>query len=172
MLNKYCTMLKFNLIGVMLASLCVYGCTGTPKVSKWISPPDRQLTASSVFDTAIFAGTENKFVVISSDRQAGIISMKQESYGGDHKNDEVRMSVRLKELSKNSVEVRTKVSSSGWGLVEWLLGGAVHGEITNNFYVDLFNELKITDPAQRKYYVVDEKKSSELDLIKTSADLR
>lgn len=142
--------------------LVLGGCAGTPKVSQWISPPERHLTVSNVFDAAIIAGTENKFTVINSDRHSGVISMKQEVYGGEQKNNERRMSIRMKELTKNTVEVRTKVSGSDFGIVEGALGGLVHKELTSNFYVYLFRELNITDPNQKQVIIVDEN-STELD---------
>lgn len=134
----------------------VSGCAGTPKVSQWTTPPERKLTVGNVFDAALIAGTENKFTVINSDRQAGVISMKQETYGGDHKNNERRMSVRMKEIAKDAVEVKTKVSGSDFGIIEGALGGLVHKEITNKFYVYLFRELNITDPNQKQIIIVDE----------------
>lgn len=142
---------------VGILSFLVSGCAGTPKVSQWNTPPERKLTVGNVFDAALIAGTENKFTVINSDRQAGVISMKQESYGGDQKNDEHRMSVRMKEIAKNTVEVKTKVSGSDFGIVAGALGGLVHQEITKNFYVYLFRELNITDPNQKQVVIVDEK---------------
>lgn len=153
---------------LVLAGLLLGGCAGTPKVSHWTSPPERHLTVVNVFDAAMFAGVENKFTVINSDRQAGVISMKQETYGGDHKNNERRMSVRMKELNKNTVEVRTKVSGSDFGIIEGLLGGLVHKEITNNFYVYLFRELNISDPNQKQVMIVDEN-ALEVDRGRTQA---
>lgn len=59
----------------------VYGCAGTPKVSQWSAPSD--LTFERVFNAALRAGTDNKFTIVSSDKAAGVISMKKQEYGGD-----------------------------------------------------------------------------------------
>lgn len=149
---------------LIFTGLLMGGCVGTPKVSQWISPPEKHLTVGNAFDAAFIAGTENKFTVINSDRQAGVISMKQETYGGDHKNNERRMSVRMKKLQKNTIEVRTKVSGSDFGIIEWMLGGLVHEEITNKFYAYLFKELNIADPEQMQVVITDENAAGETSI--------
>jgi len=164
--------MKIRLFVILVfGSLFLSGCAGTPKVSVWNSPPERRLSVANVFDAAMIAGTENKFSVLNSDRQSGVISMKQEVYGGDHKNNERRMSIRIKQASKSSVEIKTKVSGSDFGIIEGLLGGLVHQEITNNFYVYLFRELNITDPSQKQIQAADENKTN-IDTTPTPAYLK
>ncbi len=51
--------------------------------------------------------------------------------------------------------VSTKISGSDFGVIEGALGGAVHKELTNNFYVYLFRELGITDPVLRTVIIED-----------------
>jgi hypothetical protein len=142
-------------LGVIIFFL-ISGCAGTPKVSQWNTPSGKGITFSKVFNAALAAGAENKFTVVSSDRQAGVISMRQEVYGGNKKNNERRMSIKIKQMSNGTIEVRTKVSGSDFGIIEGALGGLVHEEITNNFYVYLFRELHIDKENQRKIVVVDE----------------
>ncbi len=138
---------------VMAISLVNYGCAGTPKMSRWTSPDN--LTYDQVFNAALRAGTDNKFTIVSQDRDAGVISMRKQVYAGD-KMAERNMSVQLTKQG-GRILVATRGSGSDVGLIESALGGAVHKEITHNFYVYLFRVLKITDPSQRLIDIVDDK---------------
>jgi hypothetical protein len=133
--------------------LLVSGCAGTPKVSQWTAPAD--LSLERVFDAALRAGADNNFTAVNSDRTAGLITMQKQDYAGN-KMAERRMSVRLRRVD-DKVVVATKVSGSDFGVIEGALGGAVHKEITNNFYVYLFRELDITSPALRRVVIEDER---------------
>jgi len=141
------SLLLLGIVGVI--SLLTYGCAGTPKVSNWTSP--QNFTTDDVFNAALVAATENKFTVVSQDKSAGIMSLKKQEYGGDKMAERV-MSVRVKQDGENVV-VSTKVSGSDFGIIEGSLGGLVHKELTNNFYVYLFRELGIDDPAQRNVVI-------------------
>jgi hypothetical protein len=140
----------FGFAGVL--GLLVSGCAGTPKVSRWTAPSD--LPVERVYDAALRAGADNNFTVVSNDRTAGLITMQKQEYAGN-KMAERRMSVRIRRAG-GKVEVGTKVSGSDFGIIEGALGGAIHKEITNNFYVYLFRELDITSPALRQVVVEDE----------------
>lgn len=131
--------------------LLLSACAGTPKISTW-SPPNT-VTLERVYNAALIAGTDNGFTVYNQDRPSGLISLKKEEYGGDKMVDR-RMSVKIKTVD-DKVMVSTKMSGSDFGVIEGALGGAVHKELTNNFYVYLFRELGITDPNLTKVIIED-----------------
>ena len=131
--------------------LLLSACAGTPKVSTWSSP--NTFTLDQVYNAALVAGTDNGFTVYNQDRASGLISLKKEEYGGDKMVDR-RMSVKIKPSGGNVI-VSTKVSGSDFGIIEGALGGAVHKELTNNFYVYLFRELGITDPKLQNVIIED-----------------
>ncbi len=140
-------------LAVIVGLLCslIAGCAGTPKMSRW-SPPTK-LSYERVYNAALAAATANQFTVVTQDRASGIISLRKEMYAGD-KMAERRMSVRVKQVA-DKIEVSTNVSGSDFGVIEGTLGGAVHKEITNNFYHYLFRELDITDPSARNVVIED-----------------
>lgn len=138
---------------IALGMLClgIVGCAGTVKVSRWAAPPSASY--DSVYNAALAAATANQFTVVSQDRAAGVMSLRKEEYAGD-KMAERRMSVRIKQAG-DKVEVSTTTSGSDFGVIEGSLGGLVNEGLTNKFYVNLFRELDITDPAARNVVVSD-----------------
>lgn len=137
----------------LIISLSVFGCAGTPKISLWTAP--NNITYDQIYNAALRAGTENGFTVVNADKTAGVISMRKEVYAGDRQ-AERRMSVLLKQ-TEGKVVISTKITSSSAGIIEGTLGGAVHKEMTHNFYVYLFRDLNITDPSLRNIEIEDEK---------------
>ncbi len=141
------------LIIMALISFGSIGCWGTPKISRWTAPEN--VTLDQVFNAALRAGTENGFTIVNSDRTAGVISMKKQAYSGD-KMTERYLSVRLNQIARKTV-ISTKVLGSDFGIIEGAMGGAVHGEITHNFYVYLFRELNINQLVDNVIIIEDEK---------------
>ena len=140
----------YVVLGIVLSLIC--GCAGTPKVSQWSAPSN--LTFERVFNAALRASTDNKFTIVSSDKAAGVISMKRQEYGGD-KMVERYLSVKLKQ-DGNKILVSTRASGSDFGIIEGALGGSVNKELTHNFYVYLFRELNIDNPALCRVVITDE----------------
>lgn len=139
------------LLGII--SLLIAGCAGTPKVARWTA--SNNLTYDQVYAAALRAGTETGFTIVNADKASGVISMIKEEYAGD-KQAERRMSVYLKQIG-GKVVVSSKIVGSDFGIIEGALGGAVHKELTHNFYVYLFRELNITDPSLRNVVIEDAK---------------
>ncbi len=140
---KFCASLAMMLL--------LSACAGTPQISTWSSP--NTVTLEQVYNAAMIAGTDNGFTVYNQDRSSGLISLKKEEYGGDKMVDR-RMSVKITPVG-DKIKVSTKVSGSDFGVIEGALGGAVHKELTSNFYVYLFRELGITDPKLRSVIIED-----------------
>jgi hypothetical protein len=134
---------SIKLCTVMAMMLLLSACAAPPKTSTWSSP--NTVTQEQVFNAAMIAGTDNGFTIYNQDRSAGLISLKKEEYGGKKMVDR-RMSVKIKPVGDKTM-VSTKISGSDFGIIEGALGGAVHKELTKNFYIYLFRELKITDPT-------------------------
>jgi hypothetical protein len=142
------------LVSLLLVSvfvLSLLGCAGTPKVSQWNAP--RGLSDDQIFNAALRATADNGFTVVSSDRSAGLISAKKQTYAGD-KMAERRMNIEVRDVG-GTPSVTTNVLGSDFGIIEGTLGGAVHEEITHNFYVYLFRELGISNPSEQQVSIED-----------------
>ena len=118
--------------------------------SQWTSP--NTVTKEEVFNAALSAGVENNYTLVSNDRTAGIISFKQERRAGS--NYESRLNIRIYQ-EDDKIVVGTKTSGVG-GLLGLVSSGKIFRERIHNFHVDLFRELKITDPSQKKILLKEE----------------
>jgi len=111
--------------------------------------------AKVLFDAALNAAAEIDFSVISSERTAGVISLRQEKTAGKKKYEK-RINVKIKKES-DTVIVTTKASSGDVSFFKAaIIGNKALEELTRNFYSYLFKELKITDPSQREVSFEDE----------------
>lgn len=144
--------ITFEFLLIVLLVLPLSGCLiSPPKVSRWNAPDT--LSVERVFNAAVQAVADNRFTIVSSDRSAGVISARKQESAGD-KMAERRMNIRVRQ-DGTRVVVTTQVSGSDVGVIEGALGGAVNKEITHNFYVSLFRELDVRNPAERAIVVED-----------------
>jgi hypothetical protein len=110
-------------------------CQMVPRVSQWAAP--EPLTVEQVFQAALRAGAQNGFSITSQDRQSGIVTMERQVA-----DKRIFMALTLRKPAER-VQVYTTIRS------DKIVIAGLYEEITRNFYVYLFRELQITDPAQR-----------------------
>jgi hypothetical protein len=121
--------------------------------AQWTAPDS--LTYEQVFNAALAAGTADNYTLVSNDRAAGIISFKQERSAG-RKNYESRLNIQIKQ-DGGKVVVTTRTANVGGSLLHMAFSEKILEERIHNFHVYLFQELKITDAAQREISRIEQR---------------
>lgn len=138
------------LVAAVFLSSCAIGPSG-PRGSAWDSPP-KIFTTNQVFKAALQAGGQNGMSTTSSDRESGTISFSRVFPGGGTISART-MYMRVLIMDLNGiVRVTTNAASdkvSTGGPIPISMGGLMD-EAINNFHVYLFQNLNITNPAERK----------------------
>lgn len=130
-------MYRYKIVLAVLLTLLLSACAVTPRTSAWESP--KRFTKEVVYKAALQAGTQNGWQATGSDREAGTMSFMQR-FG------EEQMVLNVSILDQGGrIVVRT---TANWG------GGLAikghHEEFINNFHVQLFRNLNISETSERK----------------------
>lgn len=129
-------MYRFNVVIVAFLAMLLTACAVTPRTSTWESP--KRFTKEVVYKAALQAGTENGWEGTGSDREAGTMSFMQR-FG----KEQMVLNASILDQS-GKIVVRT---TANWG------GGLAikghHEEFINNFHVQLFRKLNVSDPSER-----------------------
>ncbi len=131
--------------GVLVAAIS-NGCGAmTPRVSTWDSP--KGFTKDQVFTAALQSGGQNSLKTSSSDRESGTMSFSKTVGAG-----EVTLGAQVRE-AEHVVTVQTTTHYETSDLLALGMATNLNNEVTNNFYVFLFRNLKITDPSAKNIKV-------------------
>ena len=129
-------MYRFNVVIVAFLAMLLTACAVTPRTSTWESP--KRFTKEVVYKAALQAGAENGWEGTGSDREAGTMSF-MERFG----KEQMVLNASILDQS-GKIVVRT---TANWG------GGLAikghHEEFINNFHVQLFRKLNVSDPSER-----------------------